>query len=460
VKKPLWEKEKALLAKKIEKLKLEGKIISKFSTVLSHDGENREARSALAGIYYNQFKEAEVLQDSKGMAYFKELILTFDDGYYKSLLEKDGTLTLTTVPKADACYIYRFLEGPDRRMIPAPFNPVSFFSSRKESEEYDITGGIDPQFKLSKTAFSPIQKILKFKDYNRQKQIDKLRLPKGSYLIVAKKKGYLDTKIPVLINRGEDKVIDKVRLLQKKNVPEGFVYIPEGKFIMGGDPQANYSAERTIKSVPGFLISQIEISVGDYLKFINYLEARLPGSAEKYLPRRGVDSGFFWKKIGRRYQADFPLDWPVLGISWNDARAYCKWMTRKNKDKGWEFRLPEDWEWEKAARGVDSRYFPWGNYFDYRFCSMVSSVKGKRDGPSEVGSFPMDESVYGVKDIAGNVTEWCQTFFDKEQNIRIARGGAWSYDDEKFARCAGKNGYSPQDVKDFRGFRIAMSLKK
>ena len=131
-----------------------------------------------------------------------------------------------------------------------------------------------------------------------------------------------------------------------------------------------------------------------------------------------------------------------------------------NKDKGWGFRLPEDREWEKAARGVDGRYFPWGNYFDYRFCSMVSSVKGKGDGPSAVGSFPMDESVYGVNDIAGNVVEWCQTFFDKEQNIRIARGAAWSYDDEKFARCAGKNGYSPQDVKDFRGFRIAMPLKK
>jgi formylglycine-generating enzyme required for sulfatase activity len=91
---------------------------------------------------------------------------------------------------------------------------------------------------------------------------------------------------------------------------------------------------------------------------------------------------------------------------------------------------------------------------------MAYSREGKRDGPDRAGSFPLDESVYGVQDIAGNVSEWCETFFDSEQNIRINKGSAWSYVDDDYARCAERNGHSPADVADFRGFRMALSKKK
>jgi formylglycine-generating enzyme required for sulfatase activity len=199
--------------------------------------------------------------------------------------------------------------------------------------------------------------------------------------------------------------------------------------------------------------------VGDYLKFINNLEARIEGSSERYLPRRSIESDFYWQKLGNSYQSSFPPDWPVLGVSWDDAAAYCKWLKNENGGR-WEFRLPEDGEWEKAARGVDGRLFPWGNYFDFKMCCMVHSKEGLRDGPDPVGSFELDESVYGVQDTAGNVCEWSQTFFDEGKNIRISRGGAWSYGDESFARCAGRNGASPSTVAPFRGFRIAISIKQ
>jgi formylglycine-generating enzyme required for sulfatase activity len=189
------------------------------------------------------------------------------------------------------------------------------------------------------------------------------------------------------------------------------------------------------------------------------METRMPGSAKKYLPRQSPDSGFYWEKTGSGYKSSFPSEWPVLGISWNDANAYCKWKSLINKDKGWEFRLPEDWEWEKAARGADGRQFPWGNYFDFRFCTMLRSKKGNMSNPSKVGESSLDESVYGVNDMAGNLSEWCSSYFDKDSNIRIDRGSAWSYAEEDYARCAARNGHDPSSVADYRGFRMALSIE-
>ena len=207
-------------------------------------------------------------------------------------------------------------------------------------------------------------------------------------------------------------------------------------------------------------MSKNEVTVREYMEFVNFMEARLFGSGEKYLPRRAVSSGFYAKKIGSRYQAEISPSWPVLGVSWNDAKAYCKYITRKNKSSGRQFRLPEDYEWEKAARGVDGRYFPWGNYFDFSFCSMGKSKENRRDSPDAVGEFPLDESVYGVRDIAGNVSEWCASFFDKEQNLRTYRGSSWGLLDESLARCASKKGVNPSSVTASHGFRIALTLKK
>ncbi len=458
-KKDYWDVEKEILTTKIENLKIEGEIISKYLTVLSHDGTDVEARRALSQIYYDKYTAAETDQNQEEMAYYKALVLTFDDGHFEHLLTQEGSLTLTTAPSASAYYLFRFIEGPDRRMLPAPFHPEAFRKAGTDNNLDIRRRGVDPAFKLQQMAFVSLDRLLKFSAFNRFDKIEQLALPEGSYLIVCQRQGYLNTRVPVRIHRGEAKVLPETQLLRPANVPKDFVYIPGGDFVMGGDPQAPYAVDRTVKQTPAFLIAKHEVTAGEYLQFINYLESRMPGSAEKYLPRKSVSSGFYWKKNGSRYESTFPEDWPVLGVSWNDARAFCKWMTRQNRKKGWTFRLPEDWEWEKASRGVDGRYFPWGNYFDFSFCSMANSKQGNREGPDKKGSFALDESVYGVMDMAGNVSEWCQTYYDQDKNIRINCGAAWSYVAEDYARSAARNGHSPTDVADFRGFRLALSIK-
>lgn len=439
-KKPLWDVERELAEKRKELLKTEAQVISTYTGVLTHDGGNREARKALATIYYERFRSAEELQQEEDLLRYQELVYAYDDGEYAARMEKRGKVTLTTDPAADAYYLFAFLEGADRRLIPVPWGP----SGRPGAFPQDV-------------AFKSIGELLLFRDENRINEVRGLELPAGAYLVVPKKRGYLETRIPFRIKRGEDREMGRIRLVKAQSVPEGFVHIPEGEFIMGGDPRASYALERSKRNVPAFLLSRDEVTNGEYLKFVNDLEVRIPGSAEKYLPRKAPSSGFYWKKAAGKYESVFPLDWPVLGVSWHDARAYCKWLSLKHRDRGWAFRLPEDSEWEKAARGVDGRQFPWGNFFDYRFCSMAHSTKGKREGPDRIGAFGPDESVYGVRDMAGNVSEWCETFFDEENNIRVNRGSAWSYVDADFARCAARNGHSAADVSDARGFRVALS---
>jgi len=416
---PLWTAEKALSRVNTDILKKESLLISKYMTILSYDGTNLDARKGLSGIYYQRYTAGEQQQNTEDMAFYRSLVLTFDDGTYEDLLTTPGQLTLTTIPEAEEFTLQRLVSGSDRRLALEDFRLTSSSSIINRMQNQPLTP--------------------------------------GSYLVTVKRKGHLEIKVPVRIHRGQNLAIKEIQLFRQTDIPEGFVYIPKGPFLMGGDSAAPYALERTSQSVPGFFISRHEVTAEEYLAFINDIEKRIPGSAKKYLPRKSPKSGHYWKKSENQYTNNFPKKWPVLGISWNDARAFCKWMTHKHKNRGWEFRLPEEREWEKAARGADGRYFPWGNHFDYTFCSMANSKEQKRNGPDPVGSYKADRSIYGVMDMAGNVSEWCNTFYDQRNNIRINRGAAWSFAEADYARCAARNGHSPSDVADFRGFRMVVS---
>ncbi|MFC2171666.1 formylglycine-generating enzyme family protein, partial [Acidobacteriota bacterium] len=151
---------------------------------------------------------------------------------------------------------------------------------------------------------------------------------------------------------------------------------------------------------------------------------------------------------------------PVLGVSWHDAVAYCEWRSKRESR---EIRLPTETEWEKAARGVDGRWFPWGNRFDASLCNMNQSRR-ERNAPVMVDEYPTDLSVYGVRGMGGNMRDWTSTEEihgegNEARHTRVVRGGAWHFTSIG-SRCAARNTNGPADVDGDLGFRVCQVARR
>ena len=134
---------------------------------------------------------------------------------------------------------------------------------------------------------------------------------------------------------------------------------------------------------------------------------------------------------------------PAMGIEWSQAHKYCKWAGK---------RLPNELEWEAAARGSSTFTWPWGN--DY--LPQNANTFGKEDGhlfAAPVASFPMGASPFGVMDMSGNVWEWVKT---ESKSSHIVKGGGWTSDKNQ-SKISFRNSVDAKLKNPTFGFRCARS---
>jgi formylglycine-generating enzyme required for sulfatase activity len=224
--------------------------------------------------------------------------------------------------------------------------------------------------------------------------------------------------------------------------------VPAGAFPMGNDKRHDslaYDDERPRHQEPmpaGFSISKYLITNAQYAAFVQD-----GGYTERW---RGCwsDAGWNWKEdtVGpRRYGGAFDLDnHPVLGVTWYEAWAFCRWLSEK---LGLHVSLPTEAQWEKGARGVDGRRYPWGDEITPEHANYDETGVGET---TAAGIFPRGASPYGALDMSGNVREWCLTKWRGEYKAkadnevegdagRVVRGG--SFDNIEWdVRCACRYG--------------------
>jgi formylglycine-generating enzyme required for sulfatase activity len=238
------------------------------------------------------------------------------------------------------------------------------------------------------------------------------------------------------------------------------VYIPPGKFTMGSNDDVNEKPPHTV-SLDGYWMGKTEVTVKQFGIFVD--DERYITEAEKRgkaIIRAGgkfeEKEGITWKNPGFKQDDNHP----VVCVSWDDARAYCKWLSYK---KGLSFKLPTEAHWEKAARGTDSRKYPWGNNEPDETLTNFDNKIGKT---SKVGSYPDGASPYGLLDMAGNVWEWCYDWYgiyyaESQENPtgpdsgskRVQRSGSWNYD-AGYLRCAFRGKGTPSLCFNYVGFRL------
>jgi eukaryotic-like serine/threonine-protein kinase len=172
-------------------------------------------------------------------------------------------------------------------------------------------------------------------------------------------------------------------------------------------------------------------------------------------PRDGVDTPYFWiVRDGRLIQESrLRSTWPILGVSWEDAQAYCRWRTARD---GRAVGLPGEVEWERAVRGADGRSFPWGDGFSWGW-----TTGGRREDvadepqPRPVGTTPTDVSPFGVLDLGGNMREWCAGAADDLfDGGRPCRGGGWTATSAALYRGANRSALESFMAKGDVGLRL------
>lgn len=374
--------------------------------------------AALADHYWRTHQRAELDGNAAAAREAETLLRQHDRGRYGAYLAGTGALTLHTSHPAQA-WLYRY-EVSDRRLQPVL------------------------QQSLGPTPLTAVP------------------LPMGSWLVVLRRPDGPDVAYPVQMDRqlhwdgmapGSDAALPvplPVPLPGDDELGPGVCYVPPGWFWAGDRSGAVKCLRRQRVWLGGFAIQQFPVTNGQWAAFLNDLCAHgrqdealrcapreRPGTSERggaIIYGRDADGRFY-----PTVDADGDLwldDSPVTMVPWDAAWVYADWLAART---GKPWRVPCELEWEKAARGVDGRLWPWGGFADPTWAHIYGSRPGRNPGPLPVDQYATDASPYGVRGMAGNTRDWCADPY--------SAAGVWAHDQAFLPPAALRAGDQPRVLK-------------
>jgi serine/threonine protein kinase/formylglycine-generating enzyme required for sulfatase activity len=281
-------------------------------------------------------------------------------------------------------------------------------------------------------------------------------LPPGALILSFEAPGRRATRLPVLLSRGET-LRQQIALPLAGSEPPDMIYVPPGRFLFGSVDSTDVR-RGFLKAVPvhevqtaGYYIGRHEVTFGQWIEFLDHLppnERRLrsPSSVSPQSSLTLTEIGparwrlaltpttrtyiaetgqrLRYERRTRRAEQDW-MKFPVSAVSYDDAVAFASWLDRTRRIPG--ARLCNEYEWERAARGADARWFPSGGALapDDANIDVTYGREPLAFGPDEVGAHPASRSPVGADDMAGNAWEWTSSV--ETAGAPVSRGGGWYY---------------------------------
>lgn len=389
-----------------------GRASQTFEAALTADGSSTEARSLLADSLFERALAAERDYRTSQLEDLLQRLALYDkSGERRRRWSAPGRVVLTSTPPGAQVTVVRYDRDLHGRSLTGPVRAL----------------GATP--------------------------IAGLELPPASYLFTFQLPGHAAVRYPLVIERASQNSIT-VPLPPAAAIPEGFVFIPPGPFQFGtaGDEALRKTFLSTVPihevELGGYLIARTETTYGQWL---DYLKALPPAERGRVSAKVGKGSlsgavelselpGESWQlmlqpasqafiaKVGQKIiytarKVRREQDWlrmPVGGVTFDDAQAYAAWLAGKLPGA----RLCDEMEWERAARGADSREWAHGDNllptdanYDETYGKDLQAM-----GPDEVGSYPASRSPFGIDDLIGNVFEWTISRLNKGEPV-VRSGG-------------------------------------
>lgn len=396
--------------------------VAAYEQALDGVADHARAQRGLFELYLREAERAKARRNDLDRAYFEGLARRYRDPAAANVVDGTGSVTIEAASASAFVTVQRF-EVIDRTLVGR-----------------DVASGETPLVCKG--------------------------LPSGTYVALVGR-GPRPTRQPFVIRPGTGLtvVVDVVAIAATS---------PEQVYVAGGTALLSLGGgELREISVPTFYIDAFPVTFAEYLAFLSELARGNPASIADHIPCTG-DGEPYWEWAGDRFlrasagmlgaaQSE-TLTWPVFGINLRSAEAYASWKSART---GRAYRLPTEAEWEKAARGIDGRVYPWGDAFDASLCKMRESRKG-RSRPERPGSFRGDVSPYGVRDMAGGIAEWTAAAPPSGSDTtaiadaggydstRVAvKGGAWC-DWAADCEIGARRLYSVTECSARVGFRLVM----